>query len=48
MRMLVIGILTGVRERWETMNDQDKLKTVSHMRAIANVIEKSVANKTKP
>lgn len=45
MRMLVIGVLVGARDRWARMTIRDKQGLVKHMRAIANMIEVAIGGK---
>lgn len=42
MRLIVIGVLTGVRARWERLSVTDKRKIVTHLRSVADLIEKAI------
>jgi hypothetical protein len=42
MRLIVIDVLTGVRARWGRLSVTDKRKIVSHLRSVADLIEKAI------
>ncbi len=42
MRLIVINVLTGVRARWDVLTINDKQKIVTHLRSVADLIEKSI------
>jgi len=42
MRLIVINVLTGVRARWGRLSVTDKRKIVSHLRSVADLIEKAI------
>lgn len=42
MRMIVINVLIGVRARWGRLSIHDKQKVVSHLRSVADLIEKAI------
>jgi hypothetical protein len=48
MRILVLNVLVGARERWDGMSLLDKHALVRHMRAIANTLETSIGDGRKP
>jgi hypothetical protein len=48
MRILVLNVLVGARERWDGMSLLDKHALVRHMRAIANTLETSIGDEKKP
>ena len=48
MRSIVLSVLVGARARWAVMKPKDRLGVVRHMRAIADVLERAIAEDKTP